>query len=379
HFDLQHNSSGLLSMAKSLDDTNDTQFFITDAAARHLDFNHSIFGKLTDGEEVRNAINSVPTNASNQPLTPVTMSSVQLVTDNENGVLMLKAAPGATSGSSTITVTATDSQGNIFVRTFTATLAADSSNGSPFLSDVPPVQGAVGQPVQLQLVGHDVEGDAIFYSATKIGTVNYTVSANSTTGLVTVTPPAGFVGSFQVEVSAKAASQQGTPDSGQSITDVQKVTINIGSGAPTGIDLVAVSDTGISNSDNITNASPLSLSVSGLTTDATVKIYDGNTVVAQGVATGATQTFTVNTAGLSQGVHQFSATQTISGGSESAHSPSLSVTFDTTAPVAITSTPPTTATAGVPLTYNAQHPEEGTTSFRYSLATPPSGVTIDAT
>lgn len=379
HFDLQHNSSGLLSMAKSLDDTNDTQFFITDAAARHLDFNHSIFGKLTDGEEVRSAINSVPTNASNQPLTPVVMSSVQLVTDNENGVLMLKAAPGATSGSSTITVTATDSQGNTFARTFTATLAADPSNGNPFLSDIPPVQGSVGQPVQFQLVGNDVEGDPIFYSATKIGSVNYSVSVNNTTGLVTVTPPAGFVGSFQVEVSAKAASQQGTSDPGQQITDVQKVTINIGSAAPTGIDLLAASDTGISNTDNVTNASALSFSVSGLVIGATVKIYDGNTVVGQAVASNATETITISSASLSQGVHQFSATQTVSGGSESAHSPQLAVTFDTTAPVAITSMPPTTATVGVPLTYNAQHPEEGTTNFRYSLASQPSGATIDAT
>ena len=379
HFDLQHVSSGLLSMAKSLDDTNDTQFFITDAAARHLDFNHSIFGRLTDGEEVRNAINSVATNSSNQPLTPVTISDVQLITDNENGVLMLKAAPGATSGSSTITVTVTDSEGKTFVRTFTATLAADSSNGSPFLSDIAPVQGVTNQPVQIQLVGNDVEGDAIFYQATKIGSVNYTVSVNSSTGLVTVTPPAGFVGSFQVEVSAKAASQQNTPDSGQQITDVQKVTVNIGGGTPTGIDLQPGADTGISNTDNVTNAATLSFSVSGLVTGATVKVYDGSSVVAQGTASSATQTFTVNTSSLSQGVHQFSATQTITGESESAHTANLAVTFDTTAPAAFTSTPPTTATAGTPLTYDAQHPEEGTTNFRYTLVTAPTGVTINPT
>ncbi len=379
HFDLQHNSTGLLSMAKSLDDTNDTQFFITDASARHLDFNHSIFGRLTDGEEVRNAINSVPTNASNQPLTPVTMSEVQIFTDNENGVVMLKNAPGATSGSSTITVTATDSEGKTFVRTFTATLAADSSNGNPFLSDIAAVQATSGQAVQFQLPGNDAEGDAIFYNATKIGSVNYTVSVNNTTGLVTVTPPAGFVGSFQVEVSAKAASQQGTSDPQQQITDVQKVTVNVTAGEPTGVDLVAASDTGISDTDNVTNASSLSFAVSGLTTGATVKLYDGSTVVAQGLASGATETFTISSAALSQGIHQFSATQTPSGGQESAHTANLAVTFDTTAPGAFSSTPPTTATAGLALSYDAQHPEEGTTNFRYAPVSAPTGVTIDAT
>ena len=378
HFDLQHNSVGLLSMAKSLDDTNDTQFFITDAAARHLDFNHSIFGRLTDGEEVRNAINSVPTNAGNQPLTPVTMQSVDIVTDNENGVLMLKAAPGATSGTSTITVTATDSEGHTFVRTFTVTLAADTSNGNPFLSDIPAVQATAGQSAQFQLVGNDVEGNAIFYNATKIGSVNYTVSVNNNTGLVTVTPPADFVGTFQVEVSAKAASQQGTSDPQQQITDVQRVTVNVGTAVPSSVDLLAASDTGISNTDNFTNSSSLSFLVSGVISGATVKLYSGSAMVAQGVATGSTITLSVTSATLGEGTKQISATQTVSG-QESAHTSNLPVTFDLTPPAAFTSTAPTEATVGVLLSYNAQNPEEGGTNFRYALSSAPAGVSIDAT
>jgi cyclophilin family peptidyl-prolyl cis-trans isomerase len=377
HFDLQHNSTGLLSMAKSLDDTNDTQFFITDATTRHLDFNHSIFGRLTDGNEVRDAINSVPTDDNDEPLTPVTMQTVDIFTDNENGVLMLKAAPGATSGTSTITVTATDSEGKTFVRTFTVTLAADPSNGNPFLSDIPAVQATSGQSVQFQLVGNDVEGNAIFYSAAKIGTVNYTVSVNNNTGLVTVTPPAGFVGTFQVEVSAKAAAQQGTSDPNQQITDVQEVTVNVGPAAPASVDLVAASDTGISNTDNFTNSSSLSFLVSGVTSGATVKLYAGNAVVAQGVATGSTITLTFGSAMVGEGTHQFSATQTVSG-QESAHTSNLPVTFDLTPPAAFTSTAPTEATVGVLLSYNAQNPEEGTTNFRYALSSAPAGVAIDA-
>ncbi|MFP6703302.1 MAG: peptidylprolyl isomerase, partial [Planctomycetaceae bacterium] len=59
HVDLQHNRTGLLSMAKTTDDTNDSQFFITEGPTRHLDFNHSIFGLLTEGEGVRAAISDV--------------------------------------------------------------------------------------------------------------------------------------------------------------------------------------------------------------------------------------------------------------------------------------------------------------------------------
>ncbi|GIS58095.1 MAG: hypothetical protein CM1200mP2_03200 [Planctomycetaceae bacterium] len=36
HVDLQHNSTGLLSMAKTTDDTNSSQFFITEGPSRHL-------------------------------------------------------------------------------------------------------------------------------------------------------------------------------------------------------------------------------------------------------------------------------------------------------------------------------------------------------
>jgi len=379
HFDLQHNSVGLLSMAKNLDDTNDTQFFITDATARHLDFNHSIFGRLTDGNEVRNAINSEPVDDDDVPLTPVTMESVDIFTDNENGVLMLKAAPGATSGgTSTIMVTATDSEGKTFVRTFTVTLAPDGSNGTPFLNDIPVVQATSGQSVQFQLVGNDIEGNAIFYRATKIGTVNYSVSVNNNTGLVTVTPPAGFVGTFQVEVSAVAASQQGVFDDKQQITDVQKVTVNVGPAAPSSVDLVAESDTGISSTDNITKSSSLSFLVSGVTSGATVKLYAGDTVVAQGVANGSTITLTFGSSVVGEGTHQFSATQSISG-QESPRTSNLAVSFDLTAPPAFTSTAPTQATVGALLAYNAQNPEEGTTNFRYALSSAPAGVSINAT
>jgi hypothetical protein len=55
----------------------------------------------------------------------------------------------------------------------------------------------------------------------------------------------------------------------------------------------------------------------------------------------------------------------------------LNVTLDTTPPVALTSTPPTTATNGIEVVYDAQHPEEGTPGFGYSLSGAPTGAVID--
>ena len=56
HLELQHNRTGVLSYAKSTDDTNDSQFFITEGPQRFLDFNHSVFGQLVEGESNRDAI-----------------------------------------------------------------------------------------------------------------------------------------------------------------------------------------------------------------------------------------------------------------------------------------------------------------------------------
>ena len=89
HVDLQHNSTGLLSMAKTTDDTNSSQFFITEGPSRHLDFNHSIFGVLTEGEFVREAISEVLTDGFDRPLTNVVLHEVDVFDDTENGVLVL--------------------------------------------------------------------------------------------------------------------------------------------------------------------------------------------------------------------------------------------------------------------------------------------------
>ena len=66
---LQHNRAGLLSYAKSFDDTNDSQFFVTDGPTRSLDFQHTIAGVLTSGETLREALNSVDNSGvpSNRP------------------------------------------------------------------------------------------------------------------------------------------------------------------------------------------------------------------------------------------------------------------------------------------------------------------------
>ena len=124
HPELQHNRSGVLSFAKSSDDTNDSQFFITETNTRHLDYNHSIFGQLIEGEDVREAISRQAVDSNNKPVIPIRIDTATIFNDVENSIVLFEAL-GA--GSTTATITITDEDGNSFSEVITVTTVAEGT------------------------------------------------------------------------------------------------------------------------------------------------------------------------------------------------------------------------------------------------------------
>src|SRR5688500_1025336 len=67
------------SRANSWPNTNGSQFLIvTTDAAPWLDGKHTVFGKVTSGQDVAERISTVPTGANDRPLQPVTLDRVEL-------------------------------------------------------------------------------------------------------------------------------------------------------------------------------------------------------------------------------------------------------------------------------------------------------------
>jgi peptidyl-prolyl cis-trans isomerase A (cyclophilin A) len=70
--------AGLLAMANAGPNTNGSQFFVTVAETPWLNGRHTIFGEVTDGYDVVEAISRVPTAGQDRPTSTVTIERVEI-------------------------------------------------------------------------------------------------------------------------------------------------------------------------------------------------------------------------------------------------------------------------------------------------------------
>ncbi len=70
---------GILAMANSGPGTNGSQFFVTTVPTPHLNGAHTIFGQITQGQDIANAISLTEAGAGNRPVTPVVIQGIDII------------------------------------------------------------------------------------------------------------------------------------------------------------------------------------------------------------------------------------------------------------------------------------------------------------
>ena len=369
--DLQHNRPGVLSMAKSQDDTNNSQFFITEVPTRHLDFNHTVFGQLIEGEKNRAAISDTAVTGS-VPDIDVVINTINVFEDTENALLRISADNG-TLGTANITVTVSDTDNHEFTENFEVTVDPDLSNGGPFMEDLPDkFVTQANTPIEIQVEAVDSENDPIRYQVFAEYEDEITVDIEQD-GKLTITPAEGFVGTTLMMIRIESFLGSDTNDR----YDVQVIPVEVVPNTPE-VSLVSSSDSGAFNTDKVTNLADLEFEVTGVDNERLVEVLANGEVIGSATAEGTSvliSTSQIND--LGDGIYAITARQGFDTHTSEESAP-FTLTYDTTAPNNFTSTTPTNVMTGELFQYDTENAEEGSSGFQYSLVNPPTGAFVDA-
>lgn len=257
---LTFNSYGLLAMANSGDDTNDSQFFITDTDTsanfpQNLNFNHTIFGQIVDGLDIFQKIMNTPvTNNGNnevsKPLTNVIINTATVATTNRYAILDITSTTAVTSPAN-VTVTVTNSDNETASAVGLVTSKVDTVNDLPFLNNVSNLQGKKNTPIVFTAHATDLENDQLTFEVLRSDFGDLTssdkvsvsiVRINNTSSKITITPTSEFVGTVALKLVTSETAQRFDSQS-FSVTFADAPTITLVPGTGVGAGNTASTDT----------------------------------------------------------------------------------------------------------------------------------------
>ena len=265
-------------------------------------------------------------------------STVRLLVDGTQvalatiaGTSWTLSAPGVSEGAHSITATATDAAGNASVASAPLTVTVDLTSPAP--PSVPDLDAASDS------------GTSNTDNVTSLTTLSFsgTAEAGATVQLFVdgvagnaVTAAAGSwtISASSLSPGSHSITARATDAAGNSSAASGPLTVTIDTtlpSAPSVPDLDAASDTGTSAIDNLTKLTTLSFSGTA-EAGATVRLFVDGVSAGTTVATGGT--WTIVASSLSPGVHSITATVLDPAGNLSAASGPLSVTIDSTPPIA---------------------------------------------
>ncbi len=275
-----------------------------------------------------NASDTSNTNTANTVTYAISGTNANLFNiDSTTGALTYKTAP-TTTATNRVTVIATDTAGNSTDQILNITVVDKVSLNITNNQNKDTINSTDGDVIFTFTFSEAVTG----FDATDISVNNGTkgsFTGSGTTYSLTVTPTPNSEGSITVSVAADAANSVATATlTTSAATSTQNYDFEPPA-TPT-IDLAAASDTGNSNTDNITsNTKP---TITGTTeAGATVKIYNGAIEVGSATAD-ASGNYIITVTALNEGTHKLTAIATDTAGNTSAASSALNITVDTTAP-----------------------------------------------
>lgn len=193
---------GVLAMANSGVNTNDCQFFITDAPTQWLDNVHMIFGQVISGMSTLDQIINLPRDNNDRPNNPPKLQYVQILNSPQDGTVTMVAKPGLT-GEAHVTIKLDDGQGGVTTKVITVRSMADLGTARPTIVAQADKKIGAGATMSFNVTVTDdgtlpitVTGQTDMAGATVVVS-----DVDATTKHVTVTAPANYTGLMKVYLS----------------------------------------------------------------------------------------------------------------------------------------------------------------------------------